>query len=29
MYRDYFETDVELDPENDYLEEKLDELHTA
>merc|ERR1712147_514226 len=29
MYRDYFETDVEMDPENEYLEDKLDELHTA
>lgn len=29
MYRDYFETDVEDDPEDDYLEDKLDEYHIA
>ena len=29
MYRDYFETDVEFDQEDDYIEEKLDELHIA
>jgi len=26
MYRDYFETDLELEPENEVLEEKLDEF---
>jgi len=25
MYRDYFESELELDPEDDYVEEKLDE----
>ena len=29
MYRDYFETDVECDLEDDYIEDKLDELHIA
>ena len=29
MYRDYFETDVEFDQEDDDIEEKLDELHIA
>lgn len=26
MYRDYFETDLELDPEDAHIEEKIDEL---
>lgn len=26
MYRDYFETDVEFDNEDEYIEDKLDEL---
>ena len=25
-YRDYFETDIQLNPENEQLEEKIDEL---
>ena len=29
MYRDYFETDLELDPEDDYAEEQLDERALA
>ena len=29
MYRDYFETELEMDPEDDYVEEKLDEHHLA
>ncbi len=29
QYRDYFETDVEFDLEDDYIEEKMDELHIA
>jgi len=29
MYRDYFETELEMDPEDDYVEEKLDEQHLA
>ena len=29
MYRDYFETELEMDPEDDYMEEKLDEAHLA
>jgi hypothetical protein len=29
LFRDYFETDVELDPENEYLEDKMDEMHVA
>lgn len=29
MYRDYFETDVERDPEDEYVEEELDERQIA
>lgn len=29
MYRDYFETDVEFDIEDEYIEDKLDELQIA
>lgn len=26
MYRDYFETDIEFDEEDDYVDDKLDEV---
>lgn len=29
QYRDYFQTDLEMDPEDDWVDEKLDELHIA
>ena len=29
MYRDYFQTDIEQDPEDDFLEEKMDEYNIA
>jgi len=29
QYRDYFETELEIDPEDEYVEEKLDEAHLA
>lgn len=29
QYRDYFETELELDPEDDYIDEKFDEMHIA
>jgi hypothetical protein len=29
MYRDYFESDLERDPEDDIIEEKLDERAIA
>lgn len=29
MYRDYFETELEMDPEDDYIDEKLDEVQIA
>lgn len=29
QYRDYFETDLEADPEDDWIDEKLDEMHIA
>lgn len=29
QYRDYFETDVEADPEDDVVDEKFDEMHLA
>lgn len=29
QYRDYFESDLELDPEDEYIEEKFDEYHLA
>lgn len=29
QYRDYFQTDIEMDPENDYVDEKFDDLHLA
>lgn len=29
QYKDYFETDLENDPEDDYLEEKLDKVNLA
>jgi len=29
MYRDYYESELELDPEDEYIEEKFDELHIA
>lgn len=29
QYRDYFQTDLEQDPENDYVDEKFDDLHLA
>ena len=29
MYRDYFKTDIEMDPENEYVDEKFDDLHLA
>ena len=29
QYRDYFETDIEADPEDDYVESKLDEYELA
>jgi hypothetical protein len=29
QYRDYFETDVEKDPEDDFLEEQRDKLNLA
>lgn len=29
QYRDYFETELENDPEDDWIDEKLDEIHIA
>jgi len=29
QYRDYFESDIELDPEDDYVDEMLDDMHIA
>jgi hypothetical protein len=29
MYRDYFETDLEQDPEDDFVEEEMDEREIA
>lgn len=29
QYRDYFETELEMDPEDDYIDEKFDELTLA
>lgn len=29
QYRDYFETDLEADPEDDWIDEKLDDMHIA
>jgi hypothetical protein len=29
QYRDYFETELEIDPEDEYIEEKFDEMHIA
>ena len=29
QYRDYFETDLENDPEDQYVEDKLDELEIS
>ena len=29
MYRDYFESELDLDPEDEYVEEKLDEEELA
>lgn len=29
QYRDYFESDLEGDPEDDWIDEKLDEIHLA
>lgn len=29
MYRDYFETDIEVDPEDEFVEEELDERQIA
>lgn len=29
QYRDYFETDMEVDPEDDWIDEKFDEIHIA
>lgn len=29
QYRDYFETEIEDDPEDDWIDEKLDEIHIA
>jgi hypothetical protein len=29
QYRDYFQTDLEMDPENEYVDEKFDDLHLA
>jgi hypothetical protein len=29
LYRDYFESELELDPEDDYLDEKFDEVQLA
>jgi len=29
QYRDYFETELEVDPEDDWIDEKLDEIHIA
>lgn len=29
QYRDYFETELEIDPEDEYIEEKFDEYHLA
>lgn len=29
QYRDYFETDLEVDPEDDWIDEKMDEMHIA
>lgn len=29
MYRDYFQTDLEADPEDDFIESQIDELEIA
>lgn len=29
QYRDYFQTELEIDPEDDYIDEKFDEMHLA
>lgn len=29
MYRDYFETDIEADPENDYIDNEVDKMNIA
>jgi isopenicillin N synthase-like dioxygenase len=29
MYRDYFESELELDPEDEFIDERLDEYHLA
>mmetsp|Transcript_42751 Transcript_42751/g.65702 ORF Transcript_42751/g.65702 Transcript_42751/m.65702 type:complete len:483 (+) Transcript_42751:287-1735(+) len=29
QYRDYFQTDLEVDPEDDYLDDKFDDIHMA
>ena len=29
QYRDYFQTDLEMDPEDDYIDEKFDEMFIA
>ena len=29
QYRDYFESELEGDPEDDWIDEKLDEIHIA
>ena len=29
QYRDYYQTDLEMDPEDDYIDEKFDEMHIA
>lgn len=29
QYRDYFETDMEVDPEDDWVDEKFDEIHIS
>ena len=29
QYRDYFESEMEIDPEDDYIDSKFDEAHLA
>lgn len=29
QYRDYFETELEADPEDDWIDEKMDDMHIA
>jgi|TARA_B110000285_G_scaffold165488_1_gene184834 hypothetical protein len=29
QYRDYFKSELELDPEDDYIDEKFDDIHLA